>query len=241
MRFKAVSVLSTASIFACASVVDAQIVLNSAAGPSRFSLGADGVMSQAKGEFANNVGRGWGFDLNGMYRLDYNGYLSIRADVGALQYGRENVDASFFGISGRVDLGLVTTNNIAWGAIGPQIMIPDGPFRPYANAAIAYTDFSTTSSLSDPSGQFQSASTQNAHDGSHAWVFGSGFQIPFGTSGSFNLGGKYYYGGRATYLTKGDITDNPDGTITLHPRNSKTDMVLWHVGFTLAIPQGTGH
>lgn len=241
MRFKAVSVLSTASIFACASVVGAQVVLNSASGPSRFSFGGDGVVSQPKGEFAGNVGRGWGFGLNGMYRLDYKGYLGIRADVGAVQYGRERVDASFFGISGRVALDLVTTNNIAWGAIGPQIMIPDGPFRPYANAAIAYTDFSTTSSLNDPSGQFQSASTQNAHDGSHAWVFGSGFQIPFGTTGAFNLGGKYYYGGRATYLTKGDITDNPDGTITLHPRNSKTDMVLWQIGLTLAIPQGTGH
>lgn len=188
MRFKAVSVLSTASIFACASVVGAQIVLNSASGPSCFSFGGDGVMSQPKGEFASNVGRGWGFGLNGMYRLDYKGYLAIRADAGGVQYGRERVDASFFGISGRVALDLETTNNIAWGAIGPQIMIPDGPFRPYANAAIAYTDFSTTSSLSDPSGQFQSASTQNAHDGSHAWVFGSGFQIPFGTTGAFNLG-----------------------------------------------------
>ena len=98
----------------------------------------------------------------------------------------------------------------------------------------------TTSTLSDPNGQFQSISNQNAHDGSHAWIFGSGFQIPFGTSGAFNFGGKYYYGGRATYLTKGDITDNPNGTITLNPRNSKTDMVLWQLGFTLAIPRGGG-
>ena len=241
MRFKAVSVLSTASIFVCASVVEAQVVFNSASGPSRFSFGADGLMSQPKGEFASNVGRGWGFVLNGMYRIDYKGYLTIRADVGGVQYGTERKDASFLGITGRVALDLETTNNIAWGAIGPQIMIPDGPFRPYANAAIAYTDFSTTSTLSDPFGQFQSISTQNAHDGSHAWIFGSGFQIPFGTSGAFNVGGKYYYGGRATYLTKGDITDNPDGSITLHPRNSKTDMVLWQIGFSLAIPQGTGH
>lgn len=241
MRFKAVSVLSTALIFACASVVEAQVVFNSASGPSRFSFGGDGVMSQPKGEFAGNVGRGWGFNLNGMYRIDYKGYLSIRADGGTVQYGRERVDASFLGITGRVALNLETTNNIAWGAFGPQIMIPEGPFRPYVNAAIAYTDFSTTSTLTDPFGQFQSISTQNAHDGSHAWIFGSGFQIPFGTSGAFNFGGKYYYGGRATYLTKGDITDNPDGTITLNPRTSKTDMVLWQIGITLAIPRGTGH
>ncbi|HXL86112.1 MAG TPA: hypothetical protein VN927_02840 [Gemmatimonadaceae bacterium] len=240
MWSKAVSVLSTASIFACASAAEAQIVLNPVSGPSRFSFGGDGVMSQPKGEFASNVGRGWGFNLNGTYRIDYKGFLSIRADAGTVQYARERKDASFFGITGRVALNLETTNNIAWGAIGPQIMIPDGPFRPYANAQVAYTDFSTTSTLGDPYGQFQPISNQNAHDGSHAWIFGSGFQIPFGTSGAFNLGAKYYYGGRATYLTKGDITDNPDGTITLHPRNSKTDMVLWQLGFTLAIPRGSG-
>jgi hypothetical protein len=241
MWLKAVSVLSAASIFACASAAGAQVVLNSASGPSRFSFGGDGVMSQPKGEFASNVGRGWGFNLNGMYNIDYKGFLSIRLDAGTVQYARERKDASFLGITGRVSLDLETTNNIAWGAIGPQIMIPDGPFRPYANAAVAYTDFSTTSTLSDPFGQFQSISNQNAHDGSHAWIFGSGFQIPFGTSGAFNFGGKYYYGGRATYLTKGDITDNPDGTITLNPRNSKTDMVIWQLGFTFAIPRSTGH
>lgn len=197
-------------------------------------------MSQPKGEFASNVGKGWGFNLNGLYRIDYKGYLNLRADFGTVQYARERKDASFLGITGRVSLNLETTNNIAWGAIGPQIMIPNGPFRPYANAAVAYTEFSTTSTLSDPYGQFQPISSQNARDGSHAWIFGSGFQIPVGTSGAFNFGGKYYYGGRASYLTKGDITDNPDGTITLHPRNSKTDMVIWQLGFTLAIPRGAG-
>jgi hypothetical protein len=194
-------------------------------------------MSQPKGEFAGNVGRGYGFDVNGMYRLDYKGYLNIRIDGGALQYGREHKDASFFGVTGRVALDLLTTNNIAWGAIGPQIMIPDGPFRPYANAAIAYTDFSTSSTLSDPNGQGELASNQNAHDGSHAWIFGSGLLIPFGSSGAINFGGRYYYGGRATYLTKGDITDNPDGTITLNPRQSKTDMVLWQLGVSFVIPR----
>jgi hypothetical protein len=241
MWLKAVSVLSTASILACASVTEAQVVPGTPPVPSRFSFGGDGVLSQPKGEFAANVGRGWGFNLNGMYHLDYKGFLSIRADAGTIQYARERKDASFFGITGRIPLDLETTNNIAWGAIGPQLMIPNGPFRPYVNAAIAYTDFSTTSTLSDPNGQFQSISNQNAHDGSHAWIFGSGFQIPVGTTGAVNFGAKYYYGGRATYLTKGDITDNPDGSITINPRSSKTDMVIWQVGFQLAIPGSSAH
>jgi len=237
MQFKAVSVLSTAFVFVLGTSLQAQILPSSKSGPSRFTVGGNGVMSQPKGEFASNVGRGYGFDLNGLFKIDYRGFLNLRADVGGVQYGRERKDASFFGITGRITLDLETTNSIAWGAIGPQIMIPDGPFRPYANAAIAYTVFSTTSTLTDPSSGFQYASQDNANDGSHAWIFGSGILIPFGESGAFNLGARYYYGGRATYLNKGDITDNPDGSITLNPRNSKTDLVLWQLGFSFAIPR----
>lgn len=240
MQSKGVSVLSTAFVLIVPAMLHAQVTSSSAPVPSRFIVGADGILSQPKGEFAGNVGHGFGFNLDGLYKLDYKGYLSIRADFGGLEYGRERNDASFFGITGRVTLDLETTNSIGWGSIGPQIMIPDGPFRPYANAAIALTDFTTSSSLTDAFGN-ELASTQNASDVSHAWVFGSGVQIPFGTTGSLNLGARYYYGGRATYLTRGDITDNPDGSVTLHPRNSKTDMVLWQLGFSLAIPQGNGH
>jgi len=239
MRFKAVSVLSTAFTFLLVAGLEAQMIpqSQSKSGPSRFIVGGNGVMSQPKGEFASNVGRGWGFDLNGLFKLDYRGYLNLRADAGGVQYGRERLDASFFGVTGRVSLDMETTNSIAWGAFGPQIMIPDGPLRPYANAAIAYTMFSTNTTLKDPGSGYEYASQTNSSDGSHAWIFGGGVLIPFGESGAFNLGARYYYGGRATYLNRGDITDNPDGTITLHPRNSKTDLVLWQLGFSLNIPR----
>ena len=51
--------------------------------------------------------------------------------------------------------------------------------------------------------------------------------IPFGKSiGALNLGARYHYGARARYLREGDITDNPDGSININPRSSKTDLVL---------------
>src|ERR1700704_6189238 len=149
MQFRAVSVLSTAFIFAFGTGLQAQMLPSSKSGPSRFTIGGNGALSQPKGEFASNVGRGYGFDLNGMFKVDYRGYLNLRGDVGGVQYGKERLDASFFSTFGRVALDMETTNNIAWGAIGPQIMVPDGPFRPYANAAIALTMFSTTSTLKD--------------------------------------------------------------------------------------------
>ncbi len=241
MRFKAVSVLSTAFIFAWGSVLQSQVVYNSTSGPSRFSFGGDLVISQPKGEFANNVPNGYGFDLTGMFRVDPKGYFNIRADLGGVQYGRETKRIPFNPITGRIDLELETDNQIGFGAIGTQLQIPDGWFRPYANAAIAITDFRTQSSLSGSDNSFEPISNTNANDASHAWVFGGGLMIPFGkySSGALNFGARYHYGAHATYLRKGDITDNPDGTVTLNLRNSKTDLVVWQLGVSFVIPRAT--
>jgi hypothetical protein len=229
MQSKAVLVLSTAFIFASASAADAQFS-NVTMLPSRFSFGGDLAISQPKGEFASNVPNGYGFDLTGMFRLDPQGYFNLRADLGGVRYGHERQRIGF-PISGRIAVDLNTDNQI-----------PDGWFRPYANASIAATYFWTESSISGADNSESVLSTTNLDDWSHAWIFGGGVMIPFGRSiGALNLGARYHYGATATYLKKGDITDNPDGTINLNPRNSKTDLVLWQLGVSFAIPRSTGH
>lgn len=242
MQSRAMSVLITAIVFASISDLEAQVVFNSPSVPSRFQVGIDAVLSQPKGEFATNIGNGYGLNGTGMFRLDPNGFLNIRADVGTVQYGRETQRVPYAPITGRINLDVETTNNIAWGSIGGQLQVPNGWFRPYANAAIAYTDFSTRSTLTGSDDNYEYASTTNQHDGSRAWIFGGGVVIPFGNKfalGGINLGARYYYGGRATYLREGDIIDNADGTITVTPRNSKTDLVLWQLGASFVIPRAT--
>jgi hypothetical protein len=240
MQSKAVLVLSTAFIFASAQAADAQLS-NVTMLPSRFSFGGDFAISQPKGEFASNVPNGYGFDVTGMFRLDPKGYLNLRADVGGVQYGHETQRIGF-PISGRLSIDLNTDNRIGFGAIGAQLQIPDGWFRPYANAAIAGTYFWTESSISGSDNSESVLNTTNQDDWSHAWIFGGGLMVPFGRSiGALNLGARYYYGGTATYLKKGDITDNPDGSIILNPRNSKTDLVLWQIGVSFAIPRPSRH
>jgi hypothetical protein len=239
MQSKAVLVLSTAFIFASASAADAQFS-NVTMLPSRFSFGGDLALSQPKGEFANNVPNGYGFDLTGMFRLDPQGYFNLRADLGGVRYGHERQRIGF-PISGRVAVDLNTDNQIGFGAFGVQLQIPDGWFRPYANAAVAATYFWTESSISGADNSESFLQTTNLDDWSHAWVFGGGVMIPFGRSiGALNLGARYHYGASATYLKEGDITDNPNGSINLNPRNSKTDLVLWQLGVSFAIPRSTG-
>jgi len=240
MLSKAVLVLSTAFIFASASVAGAQIY-NMNEIPSRFSVGADFAISQPKGEFATNVPTGYGFDLTGMFKIDPKGYFNLRADLGGVQYGRETQRVNFPN-TGRVSLDLETDNRIGFGSIGAQLQIPDGWFRPYANAAMAATYFWTESSIKDNNNSQTIASTTNQDDWSHAWIFGGGVMIPFGRSiGALNLGARYHYGAHARYLRKGDITDNPDGTININPRESKTDLVLWQLGVTFSIPRPSSH
>jgi hypothetical protein len=240
MQSKAVLVLSTAFIFASASAVGAQFS-NVTMLPSRFSFGGDLALSQPKGEFANNVPNGYGFDLTGMFRLDPQGYFNLRADLGGVRYGHERQRIGF-PVSGRVAVDLNTDNQIGFGAFGVQLQIPDGWFRPYANAAVAATYFWTESSISGADNSESFLQTTNLDDWSHAWIFGGGVMIPFGRSiGALNLGARYHYGASATYLKEGDITDNPDGSINLNPRNSKTDLVLWQLGVSFAIPRSTGH
>ncbi len=197
-------------------------------------------MSQPKGDLSRNIDNGWGGDLYGLYRVDRIGALSLRADVGGLQYGSETLPVpSVFG--GRVGFEVETTNSIFWAAIGPQIMIPVGPVRPYGNAAIGAMYFTTNSSIRghDGYGDREFASTENQSDNTHTWIFGGGVYIPF--TGRLKLmaldvGGRYFTGGEATYLQEGAIRDNPDGTITLFPSHSKTDQVTWHVGLSYNIP-----
>lgn len=238
MRCLALSVL-----FGAVSVtaLDAQ-VFDSRSGPSRFQVGGDFVVAQPKGAFADNIDNGYGFNGTGMLRLDPKGFLNLRADIGGVQYGREELYIPWSESTARIALDLETTNSIAWGAIGGQLQIPDGWFRPYANASIAYTHFSTTSSLTGSDDDYEYASTTNQSDGSRAWIFGGGVVIPFGSKyalGGLNLGARYYYGGEATYLNEGDIIDNPDGSVTLNRRRSKTDLVLWQLGVSFVLPRSS--
>ena len=205
----------------------------------RFSLFGDAIVSKPKGDFANYVDRGYGFNAGALMNLDREGMLGIRAEVGGLQYGRERQPIAFSPFSGRVTADVVTSNTIGWIALGPQFTFPVGPVRPYANTAFAITNFRTTSALEDRQTTEQFAVTENASDFSSAVVFGAGVYVPIGGRASramLTLGGKYYYGGEATYLPEGGIRDNPDGTITLSPARTKTDFVIWQAGVTVGLP-----
>jgi hypothetical protein len=208
--------------------------------PSRFSIVGDLLVAQPKGEFATQLDtEGFGINVGALFRIDREGLLSIRGDLGGMQYGSETLHAPYLPITGRVALDIETTNNAFWGSIGPQIQVPVGPVQPYINAAVGFMALVTSTSVRGSDSQYEYASTTNSDDATSAYIFGGGLYVPFGTTRTWKLhvGARYFYGGEATYLTEGDIIDNDDGSVTLQHRNSKTDQVTWQLGVSYTFPQ----
>jgi hypothetical protein len=57
---------------------------------------------------------------------------------------------------------------------------------------------------------------------------------------ALELGARYHRNGRVEYLRKGDIEDQPDGSIVLHPTRSEADFVSYVIGFSVGLPFGRG-
>lgn len=239
---RAITRLSLVAVFLSVAVADSQAQSHRRGPlfPTRFTIAGDLLVAQPKGEFGSNVGNGFGANAVFLYKLDRAGVFSVRADIGGMRYGNEAKRVPFTPFTGRVLLDVTTSNDVYWGAIGGQMqLLTSGPIRPYANAAIGLQGFVTQSALSGSDESWDYASTTNSEDFTRAYIFGGGVLIPLGktaTSASLNVGARYHFGGTAKYLREGDITDNSDGTITLNPRNTKTDVVMWQVGISVPIP-----
>jgi opacity protein-like surface antigen len=207
--------------------------------PPRSYLGGELTIASPQGEFANYVGNGFGGGLHYLLRLDRDGWLALRADASLLNYGHERQRVLLSPtIGGRVSVDLTTDNNIAFFGFGPQIGVPTGALRPYLNGFAGVSYIFTESSVGGSSSSEAFASTTNFDDASFAYGGGAGLYVPLGRSRnpvSLDLGVAYRHNGTAEYLRHGDITDNPDGSITLHPVFSETNLLTFHVGVSVGL------
>jgi opacity protein-like surface antigen len=163
----------------------------------------------------------------------------LRFDVSGFVYDREEkvVPAS----TSRVLFEVTTTNSIVALTWGPEIAVPTGRIRPYANVGYSRVLFRTSSSLKGTGSSDQEiTNTTNYKDSTNAWVYSGGVRVPLGNIESpltLDLGLRYYRGGEASYLREGSIRDNPDGSITITPLTSHTPFVVYAVGLQYRIPR----
>jgi hypothetical protein len=171
------------------------------------------------------------------------GAFALRADGGFIVYGSETRRVCFSETVGcRILLDLTTTNSIGYLNIGPQLMLPDGPVRPYVNAAIGGSYFGTSSSVDGVDGNDDAfANTTNFDDITLAWTGGGGLLISLSrgrTPVLLDLGVRYHGNGEVEYLKEGDIQDNPDGTITITPTRSEANLLTFQIGVSIGARAG---
>jgi hypothetical protein len=204
----------------------------------RGEFGISGVYGLPSGEFRDYVRQGWGVDGYFRWNVDRAGILSFRLDGGFLGYGREHKRVPLSStIGGRILVDLTTSNNIVDVGIGPQLTTPDGPIRPYVNAAGTFSYFFTESSVEGSNNNDSFAETTNYDDYTFGWAAGGGLLIPLGVRQDvmLDLGVRYRANGNVTYLTKGGIEDLPDGGIRLNPIASDANLVAFRIGISVPI------
>lgn len=210
--------------------------------PTGGYAGATFTIADTRGEFSDYVDGGLGANLHYAHALDRDGWLALRVDGGFAIYGHERQRVPLSPtLGGRILVDLTTSNNIAWIGVGPQIGVPDGTLKPYLHGYAGYSYLATTSSVESADYYYDDEpyfTTTNFDDWSFSYGGGAGVYVPLRRGSqpvSIDLGVRYHNNGEAEYLREGDIRDNQDGTITLFPIRSDTDLLTFHIGISVGL------
>lgn len=206
---------------------------------TNFHVGASFVVAKPVGEFNDFIDSGYGLTLEAGYQPP-SSILGVALSGGFVIYGSETKQVCFSQTVGcRVLLDLKTNNAIVFLGLEPRLMLPAGPIRPFLDTSIGLSYFATTSSVEGTQSDEDFASTTNLDDLVFAWTGGGGVLVPLGRGDvSLELAARYHGNGDATYLREGDIIDNPDGSITLQPNRSETNMLTFRLGVRVALRKG---
>lgn len=207
------------------------------------SLGAQGgvplhlQLGLPQGEFAQNVDIAGGFGGGFIYPLA--GQFGLRASLDFMVYGseRRRVPLGSGGL-GLITVDVTTTNGIFGGGIGAQIGMPGNRPMPYVAGMIGFSNFSTTSQVAGVNSQDEPfARSTNLSDNTFAKSLLGGVYLPSpGGTVLWDIGVRYTWNGeQVRYLTEGDISERPDGSIQLNPRETRADLLSITVGLTLRL------
>jgi hypothetical protein len=211
------------------------------------------LLSKAQGEFGRNVNNfGYGFNFD----IGYNFVpLPIVAGIsaGGIRYGSESREIPYSYYTDLVTLEEKTSNEILMVHLLLRLQPVTGKVRPYLDFLFGFKYLYTETSIRDEDNNDEEdeiASSINLDDSALSKGLGCGLKIKFYSwnnlhnspeNGLFiNIGSRYLWGDNAEYLNvKKDgwieISDPEEGpvTTTLHPDNSKTDLLIFQIGISI--------
>jgi hypothetical protein len=217
---------------------EAQLLVGASTMRSRWTVDVAGQYAQPVGALRTNVRDAWGMTLAASYRVGWFDAIGLRADVGFLNYGNERKRVPLSPTLNRVVVDMTTSNNIFLATAGPMLAVPRGPIRPYAHVFAGYSYFYTESSVADADRSDSFASTTNFSDGGLAYGWGAGVTIPIAirrAAVAVDLGARRTTNGQRQYLRRGDIQDQPDGSLLLNRRMTDANFWQFHAGASFAI------
>ena len=204
----------------------------------------------AQDDFRDNIDNGFG--LTGGYAYGFGSgpfELAIGGDIGFMICGNETFNAPFSMTIRRVEVEVETTNNMFLTDLTTRLFIGRGPVRPYLEGHAGLSYLWTSSKIKDIDVENEEiASSKNYDDLTTNKAFGVGFLIPLvkvgNTSGRksslefaticLDLRFLYWWGGKAQYLRRGSISEDPDtGDLVYDVRESRTDMTSAHIGIAV--------
>ena len=195
------------------------------------------ITATPQGDFASQIEQGYGIQAGAKYHPDPDGIVSLWADFGFLNYGRERFSVCST-ISCRLTLDLYTTNNIFFAGGGPEVRLSSGAFQPYVKAGLGLGYFWTQTSLSGSDSHDDFARTENFRDAFLQWRAGGGLRtrVKGGRAPVYlDFGAEYHGNGIVEYLREGDILDHPDGSIAIFPNRSEANLVTFRLGVSIGI------
>ncbi|NIM48063.1 MAG: hypothetical protein GTN78_00670 [Gemmatimonadales bacterium] len=204
----------------------------------RSAIGIHAALARPVGEFQNFVRWGGGFGLYGLINLDRGRHIGLRMDGLLVIYGHESFDAPLSSTVRRVWVDVDTDNMILALGIGPQITLGTGRFRPYVYGTAGFSYFATVSSVGGTAGYSDFASTTNFDDLSLALTGGGGVMLRLSRGRHpifLDFSAQSTYNGEVEYLRRGGVRENPDGSLTLFPIRSETNLVTFRAGVAIGI------
>lgn len=204
------------------------------------------VLAIPQGEFADRID-GVGFGLAGEFVAHIpNTPVGLGLSGTFLTYGRETIRERFGGGAlGRVEVDVVTSNNIALGHVLLRLQPPSGAFRPYADALVGVGYLFTESRIEDVdfNDDRDIASSTNFDDATFSYGIGGGVMAQVysgqsnGTGRAFTVSIdarlRYIFGGEADYLREGGISTDRDGDLVFDVTRSSTDLLLPQLGVSI--------
>lgn len=230
-------------------LVGALFVLSMGAGPmsapafsqarGRGSVSLSAVQGRPLGALGRNISLGYGITGALTLPIDRTGRVSIRAEIGEMEYGHESQRTAFSETVGdRVGVVVRTTNSVVPITLGLQGELPVGPVSAYLNGGVGAQAFFTDSRVEPTTGGYALISSVNQSDVTLVWSLGAGFSVPVYNGGllvSVDVGVQYHGGGTANYLAPGSMADLPNGEVSITPMESRTDMLAVRLGVRVAL------